>query len=140
MIQFIYAQTKTHVYLRFVWFVIESYFQGSKSSFIPRFPSSNILNSYDVVILFRLMKKTAISSNLFMPKQKLTFICVSWVSLVNQIFWDQKEVLFRDFCLPIFKILRTLWFYIFWWKKLLYDPIYLRPNKNTRSFAFCVIR
>jgi hypothetical protein len=25
-------------------------------------------------------------------------------------------------------------------KKLLYQPIYLRPNKNSRSIAFCVVR
>jgi hypothetical protein len=57
------------------------------------------------VILFRLMKKTAISSNLFTPKQKLAFIFVLCRSLVNRIFRDQKAVLIRDFRLPIFQIL-----------------------------------
>jgi hypothetical protein len=60
------------------------------------------------VILFRLMKKTAISANLFNPKQKLSFDCVLCGSLENQTFGDQKAVLFRDFPLPIFLILRTL--------------------------------
>jgi hypothetical protein len=60
MIQFIYAQSKTRVDLRFVRFVTESEFPGPKSSFIPRFPSSNIPNSLDVVILIRLMKITAV--------------------------------------------------------------------------------
>jgi hypothetical protein len=140
MIQFIYAQTKTRVHLRFVWFVSESEFSGPKNSFILRFPSSNIPNSLDVVILFHLMKKTAIWSDLFTPKQKPAFICVLCGSLVNQNFRDKKAVLFQDLRIPIFQILRTLWFYFVWCKKLLYDTIYLRPNKNSRLFAFCVVR
>jgi len=45
MIQFIYAQKKTRIDLRFVCFVSESEFPGPKISFIPRFPSSNIPNT-----------------------------------------------------------------------------------------------
>jgi len=48
-IQFIYTQRNTRVHLRFGWFVSESEFPGLKSSFIPRFPSSNIPNSKAVV-------------------------------------------------------------------------------------------
>jgi hypothetical protein len=105
MIQFIYAQTKTRIDFRFVWFVSESEFPGPKSSFIPRFLSSNIHNSKAVVILFLLIKITAIWSNLFTPKQKLAFICVFGGSLVNRNFRDHKAVLFRDFRLQIFQIL-----------------------------------
>jgi hypothetical protein len=61
-------------------------------------------------------------------------------SFVNRIFGDQKAVLFGSFRLPIFQILGTLRFYFVWWKKLLYQPIYLRPNKNSRWIAFCVVR
>jgi hypothetical protein len=106
--QFIYDQIKTHVQLRFVWFVSESDYRGSKSSFIQIYLSSNISNSSDVVILFRLMKKTVISANLFTPEQKLTFNCILCDSLVNQIFGEQKAVLFGSICLPIFQILWTL--------------------------------
>jgi hypothetical protein len=123
----------------FCVFVSESDFQGPKSSFIRIFSSSNIPNSLDVVILFRLKKETAISDNLFTPKQKHMFICVFCGWLVNRIFGDQNAVLIRSFGLPIFQILRTLWFYFVWWKKLLYQAIYLRPNKISRSFAFCVV-
>jgi hypothetical protein len=48
-----------------MWLVSESDFRGPKNSFIRIFPPSNIPNSWDVVILFHLMKKTAISANLF---------------------------------------------------------------------------
>jgi hypothetical protein len=69
------------------------------------------------VILFRLVKKTAISVYLFTPKQKLTLNCILCGSLVNQIFGDQKAVLLGSIRLPKFQILRTLWFYFVWWKK-----------------------
>jgi hypothetical protein len=105
---FNYAQTKTHVQLRFVWFVSESDFWGPRSSFIRIYPSSNIPNSSDVVILFPLMKETVISANLFTYAQKLMFNCVLCDSLVNRIFGEQKAVLFGSIRLPIFQILRTL--------------------------------
>jgi hypothetical protein len=47
------------------------------------------------VILFRLVKKTAISVYLFTSKQKLTLNDILCGSLVNRIFGDQKAVLFR---------------------------------------------
>jgi hypothetical protein len=103
-----------------------------------RLPKFQILRT--LVILFCLIKKTAISANLFTPKQKLSFDCVLCGSLENRTFGDQKTILFRDFRLPIFQIIRTLWFYFVRWQKLLYHPIYLRPNKNSRSFSFCVVR
>jgi hypothetical protein len=106
--QFIYARTKTHVQLRFVWLVSESDFRGQKSSFILMFPSSNIPNSSDIVILFRFIKKTGISVYLFTPKQKLTLNCVLCSWLVNRIFGDKKAVLFCCFRHPIFQILKTL--------------------------------
>jgi len=105
---FIYAQTKTHFQLRFVWFVTEFDFRGSKSNFIRIYLSSNIPNSLDIVILFCLFKKTVISANLFWSEQKLTFSCVLCDSLVNRIFGKQKAVLFGSIRLPIFQILRTL--------------------------------
>jgi hypothetical protein len=145
------------------------------------------------------MKKTVISANLFTPELKLTFNCVLFDSLVNRIFgyqkpvlfgsihlpifqilrtlfffsfdeknyyisqfiyaltkthvelrflwflsesdfWDLKAVLFGSFRLPIFPIRRTLWFYFVWCKKLLYQPIYLLPDKNSRWITFCVVR
>jgi hypothetical protein len=86
------------------------------------------------------MKKTSISANLFTPKQKLTLNCAFCGSLGNRIFGVLKAVLFGSFRLSIFQIRRTLWFYFVWWKKLLYQPIYLRPNKNSRWIAFCVVR
>jgi hypothetical protein len=101
-------EKKTHVQLRFVLFVSESDFWGTKSSFIQIYPSSNIPNSSNLVILFRLMKKTVISANLFTPEQKLTFNCVLCDSLVNRILREQRAVLFGSIHLPIFQILRTL--------------------------------
>jgi uncharacterized membrane protein len=86
------------------------------------------------------LKKTTISFYLFTPKQKLTLNCVLCGSLVNRIFGDQKAVLFGSIHLQIFQILRTLWFYFVWWKKLLYQPIYIRLDKKSRWIAFCVVR
>jgi len=53
-------------------------------------------------------EKTVISANLFTPEEKLTFNCILCDSLVNQIFGDQKVVLFGSIRLPIYQILRTL--------------------------------
>jgi hypothetical protein len=72
--------------------------------------------------------------------KNLTLNCILCGSLVNRIFVEQRAVLFGSIRLPIFQILRTLWFYFVWWKKNLYKPIYLRPNKNSRSIAFFVVR
>jgi hypothetical protein len=57
------------------------------------------------MILFCLMKKTTIWSNLFTPKQKLAFICVLCGSLVNRSFRDQKAVLFE---ISVFKYSKFL--------------------------------
>jgi hypothetical protein len=111
--------------LRFLWFVSESDFCGPKSCFIRIYPSSNIPNSSDVVILFRLMKKMEISANLFTPEQKLTFNCVLCDSLVNRILGEQRAVLFGSIHLPIFQILRTLWFFFVWWKKNCYIRLFI---------------
>jgi hypothetical protein len=74
-----------------VCFVSESDYRGSKSSFIHIYLSSNIPNSSDVVILFRLMKKIVISANLFTPEQKLTFNCVLCGWLGNQFSGTKKQ-------------------------------------------------
>jgi hypothetical protein len=123
-----------------MWFVSESDFRRPKSSFIRICPSSKIPNSSALWFYFVWWKKLLFRPIYLRPKKKLTFNCVLCYLLVNRIFWYQKAVLFGSFRLPIFQILGTFWFYFIWWKKLLYQPIYLRPNKNSRWIAFCVVR
>jgi hypothetical protein len=121
-----------------MWFVSESDFRGRKCFFIRIYPSSNIPNSLDVVILFRLMKKTVISANLFKPEQKLTFNCFLCDSLVNRILGEQKAVLFRSIRLPIFQILRTLWFYFVWCKNTAISANLFTPKqKLTLNWVLC---
>jgi hypothetical protein len=91
------------------------------------------------VILFRLMKKSAISANLFTPKQKLTFNCVLCGSLVNRIFGDQKAVLFRSSVFQYFKFLCRDFISFDENNCYMIQFIYAK-KKNSRSFAFCVVR
>jgi hypothetical protein len=121
-----------------VWSVRESDFWRPKSYFIRIYPSSNIPNSSDVVILFCLMKKTVISANLFTPEQKLTFNCFLCDSFVNRILGEQKGVSFGSIRLPIFQILRTLWFYFVWCKKNVISANLFTPKqKLTLNCVLC---
>jgi len=84
------------------------------------------------------MKKTVISANLFTPEKKLTFNCFFCDSFVNQILGEQKAVLFGSICLPIFQILRTMWFYFVWCKKTAISANLFTPKqKLTFNCVLC---
>jgi hypothetical protein len=84
------------------------------------------------------MKKTVISANLFTPEKKLTFNCFFCDSFVNQILGEQKAVLFGSICLPIFQILRTMWFYFVWCKKTAISAnLYTPKQKLTFNYVLC---
>jgi hypothetical protein len=104
-------------------------FSGTKKQFysdLSAFQYSKFLGRCDFISFD---KKTSKLANLFTPKQKLTFNCVSYGSLFNRIIGDQKAVLFGSICLPIFQILRTLWFCFVWWKNFYFMQfIYARTK------------
>jgi hypothetical protein len=62
------------------------------------------------VDLFRLIKKTSKSVNLFTSEHKLILNCVLRGTLVNQILEDQMAVKFCSLRLPILQTIRALLF------------------------------
>jgi hypothetical protein len=70
-------------------------FGDQKAVFVRIYPSSKIPNSSEVVILFRLMKKTVISANLFTPEKK-THVQLRFVLFVSESdFWGTKSCFIR---------------------------------------------
>ncbi len=74
--------------------------------------------------LFRLIKKTSKSVNLFTSEHKLILNCVLRGTLVIQILEDQNAVKLCSLYLPILQTTRALSFYFVRPKKLLYLQVY----------------